>query len=46
MSLLRVLRERRGGTRTPLRPPRLWRLIAGLLVVLLMIWLASRLTAG
>jgi hypothetical protein len=46
MSLLRVLRERRGGVRTPARPPRLWRLIAGLAVVILMIWMASRLGTG
>lgn len=46
MSLLRVLRERRGGSRTPSRPPRLWRLIVGLALVLLMIWMASGLAAG
>lgn len=45
MSLLRVLRERR-GTRTPAKPPRLWRLLAGLALVILMIWMASRLGTG
>jgi hypothetical protein len=46
MSLLRVLRERRGGSRTPAKPPRLWRLIAGLVIVALMIWMASRIASG
>ncbi len=46
MSLLRVLRERRGGTRTPATPPRLWRLLAGLVIVALMLWMASRIAGG
>jgi hypothetical protein len=45
MSLLRVLHERRGG-RTPTTPPRLWRLLAGLLIVILMIWMATRIASG
>jgi hypothetical protein len=38
MSLIRVRRERREEHRGPNRPPRLWRLILGLIIVLLLLW--------
>jgi hypothetical protein len=38
MSLIRVRRERREEHRGPNRPPRLWRLILGFIIVLLLLW--------
>lgn len=41
MSLLRIRRERKAESMGPLRPPRLSRLILGLLVAGLVIWYLS-----
>jgi hypothetical protein len=38
MSLIRVRRERREEHRGPNRPPRLWRLLLGFILVLLLLW--------
>lgn len=38
MSLLRIRRERKGESMGPVRPPRLVRLLIGLVLVLLAIW--------
>jgi hypothetical protein len=45
MSLLSIRRERRDEHRGPNRPPRLWRLIAGFVLVLLLFWYLGRLAA-
>ena len=43
MSLIRIRRERQGPARGgPGRPPSLWKLLAGLLLVILAIWYLSR----
>lgn len=41
MSLLRIRRERKEQATGPFRPPRLVKLLAGLVVVLLAIWYLS-----
>ena len=38
MSLLQIRRERKEGAGGPNRPPRLWKLLIGLAVVLYLIW--------
>jgi hypothetical protein len=38
MSLLQIRRERKEGAAGPTRPPRLWKLLITLAVVLYMIW--------
>ncbi|HSJ26506.1 MAG TPA: hypothetical protein VK929_17635 [Longimicrobiales bacterium] len=38
MSLIRVRRERREEHRGPNRPPRLWRLVLGIIIVGLLLW--------
>lgn len=38
MSLLSIRRERRDQHRGPNRPPRLWRLVIGFILVLLLVW--------
>jgi hypothetical protein len=38
MSLIRVRRERREEHRGPNRPPRLWRLVIGFIIVLLLLY--------
>jgi hypothetical protein len=38
MSLIRVRRERREEHRGPNRPPRLWRLVIGFIIVMLMLY--------
>jgi hypothetical protein len=43
MSLLNIRRERRDSYHGPTRPPRLWRLIVGFILVLLLLWYFSRL---
>lgn len=42
MSLIRLRRERREETGGPYRPPSLWKLIAGFILVVLAIWYLSR----
>lgn len=42
MSLIDIRRERRRGFGGPTRPPRTWKLVLTLLVVLYMIWYLSR----
>jgi hypothetical protein len=43
MSLLQIRRERKEGAGGPTQPPRLWKLLIGLVVVLYLIWyLAQR----
>jgi hypothetical protein len=44
MSLLSIRRERREEHRGPSRPPRLWRLIVGFFLVLLLIWYLAQLS--
>ncbi len=44
MSLLRIRRERKSEAIGPTRPPRLGRLIVGLIIVILAIWYLSSLT--
>lgn len=41
MSLLRIRRERKAETIGPVRPPRLSRLIIGLIVAVFVIWYLS-----
>ena len=41
MSLIRIRRERKDESIGPFRPPRLSRLIAGLILVLVAIWYLS-----
>ena len=42
MSLIRLRRERQGGSRGgPNRPPSMWKLVAGLILVILAIWYLS-----
>jgi hypothetical protein len=41
MSLLRIRRERKAEATGPVRPPRLGRLLLGLVIVLLVIWYLS-----
>jgi hypothetical protein len=43
MSLLRIRRERKRDSIGPTRPPRLTRLLVGLIIVLLAIWYLSSL---
>lgn len=43
MSLLRIRRERKADSMGPVRPPRLSRLIIGLILAALAIWYLSRL---
>jgi flagellar biogenesis protein FliO len=43
MSLIRIQRERRQGGGGPSKPTALWKLIAGLALVLILIWYLSRL---
>jgi hypothetical protein len=43
MSLLRVRRDRRNEHRGPNTPPRLWRLILGFVLVILLLWYLGRL---
>jgi amino acid transporter len=38
MSLIRVRRKRREEHRGPNRPPRLWRLLIGMILVILLLW--------
>jgi hypothetical protein len=42
MSLLSIRRERRNEHRGPNRPPRLWRLIIGLIIVAVLLWYLGR----
>jgi hypothetical protein len=42
MSLIRVRRERREEHRGPNRPPRLWRLLAGFIIAILLFWWLSQ----
>jgi hypothetical protein len=42
MSLLKIRRERMEDQRGPNRPPRLWRLIIGLILVALLFWYLGR----
>jgi hypothetical protein len=42
MSLLSIRRERRNEHRGPNRPPRLWRLIMGLIIVAVLLWYLGR----
>ncbi|HWV56221.1 MAG TPA: hypothetical protein VNZ57_02005 [Longimicrobiales bacterium] len=44
MSLIRIRRERRQGAAGPRRPPALWKLVAGLILALLLIWYLGRVT--
>lgn len=44
MSLLSIRRERRNEHRGPNRPPRLWRLIVGLIIVAVLLWYLGRIT--
>lgn len=44
MSLLNIRRERRAQHRGPNRPPRLWRLVIGLILVLLLVWYLGQLS--
>jgi hypothetical protein len=44
MSLLSIRRERRQEHRGPNRPPRLWRLIVGLILVLLLLWYLTQIS--
>jgi hypothetical protein len=44
MSLLSIRRERRNHHRGPNRPPRLWRLILGLVLVLFLVWYLGQLS--
>ena len=41
MSLIRIRRERKEQSTGPFRPPRLGKLLAGLILVLLLIWYLS-----
>jgi hypothetical protein len=43
MSLLSIRRDRRTEHRGPNRPPRLWRLIVGFILVILLLWYLGRL---
>jgi hypothetical protein len=43
MSLLSIRRERRDHHRGPNQPPRLWRLIVGFILVLILVWYLGRL---
>ncbi|HKJ92562.1 MAG TPA: hypothetical protein VJ957_05300 [Longimicrobiales bacterium] len=38
MSLLRIRRERKEQAKGPSRPPALWKLIAALIIVAVLIW--------
>jgi hypothetical protein len=42
MSLIRVRRERKAEHTGPNRPPRLWRLVIGFILVLLLIYYLTR----
>lgn len=42
MSLIRLRRERKAASPGPFRPPSLWKLLAGLALVVLLIWYLSR----
>lgn len=44
MSLLSIRRERRDEFKGPNRPPRLWRLVVGFILVLLMLWYLTQLS--
>jgi hypothetical protein len=44
MSLLSIRRERREEHRGPNRPPRLWRLLVGLIIVAVLLWYLSQLS--
>ncbi|HEX6309226.1 MAG TPA: hypothetical protein VFZ69_13610 [Longimicrobiales bacterium] len=44
MSLLSIRRERREGHRGPDRPPRLWKLILGLCIVIALLWYLGQLS--
>ncbi len=43
MSLLRIRKERKAGTTGNVRPPALWKLVVGLVLVALLIWYLARL---
>jgi hypothetical protein len=43
MSLIRVRRERREEHRGPNRPPRLGRLVLGMIIVILLLWYLAQL---
>jgi hypothetical protein len=45
MSLIRIRRDRREGAPGPGRPPRLWKQIIVLILVLILIWYLSRFVA-
>jgi hypothetical protein len=42
MSLLSIRRERREEHRGPNKPPRLWRLMIGLVIVAVLLWYLGR----
>jgi len=42
MSLISIRRERRQEAGGPTRPPRLWKLLIGLAIVVYLIWYLSR----
>ena len=42
MSLIEIRRERRQGAGGPVRPPRLWKMLLTLAVVLYLIWYLGR----
>jgi hypothetical protein len=42
MSLIDIRRERKRGAIGPSRPPRLWKLLAGLVLVGLLFWYLGR----
>jgi hypothetical protein len=44
MSLLSIRRERREEHRGPNRPPRLWRLLVGLIIVAVLLWYLGQLS--
>jgi hypothetical protein len=43
MSLIGIWRDRREAAIGPTRPPRLWKLIAGFVIVAVLIWRLSQL---
>jgi hypothetical protein len=44
MSLLNIRRERREEYRGPNRPPRLWRLVVGFIIVLLLLYYLAQIS--